>query len=146
MNQSTNGKIPVKYVLYAHYANLEKKDFQRWADGDGDKPAVLDGIAFLVSQFAALRDLLTAPGYEGLVVLFYAPGLTECFLGIEEGQTREELLKEHAALRFAQAVSSYIDGELEKDERLRARLRFVTALDLYDIFHGVNALDAEHLR
>src|ERR1035438_485914 len=110
MNQSTNGKIPVKYVLYAHYANLEKKDFQRWADGDGDKPAVLDGIAFLVSQFAALRDLLTAPGYEGLVVLFYAPGLTECFLGIEEGQTREELLKEHAALRFAQAVSSYIDG------------------------------------
>src|SRR5207245_2155965 len=134
-----NGKIQVRYVLYAHYANQEGPDFQKWADGKGEQPTSLPGIRFLVSHFPGLRDLLTAPGYEGLVVLFYAPGLTECFLGIEEGQTREELLQQHSSLRFAQAVSSYVDQELARDERLRARLRFVTALDLYDIFHGVNA-------
>ena len=137
-------KLPVKYVLYAHYANQEREDFKAWNDGRGTPAKELKGVSFLLSRFRSLRSLLTSPGYEGLVVLFYAPGLTECFDGI--GERREDLLKIHEPLRFAEAVSACVTEALRESSGLGPRLRFVTALDLYDIFQGVNALDADQLR
>jgi hypothetical protein len=92
MGQGADDKIPVKYVLYTHYANKEKQDFKCWNDGKGKPPAELDGIKFLISSVEELGDLLTSPGYEGLVVLFYAPGLAECLDGIEEGLSRDQLI------------------------------------------------------
>lgn len=132
MTRADANKIPVKYVLYSHYSHpQEKNDLKAWADGKGKPVEELEGVKFLLSRFASLQGLLTSPGHEGLVVLFFAPGLTECFDGIEE--KREDLLQAHAPLRFAEAVSDCVNRVLRENKRLYPRLRFVTSLDLYEL-------------
>lgn len=61
MNQEA---IPVKYVLYSHYADREQDDFRDWKNG---KIPVrdLEGMTFLRAHLKAVRDLLTSPGHEG---------------------------------------------------------------------------------
>jgi len=126
---TTQYPIPVRYVLYSHYP--EGKDFDSYKPEKG--PAELERVKSLVQHLPGLRGLLTWPGYEGLLVLFYAPGFAECLDGIAEGKDEETLL-EIPRLRFASAVQTYLKQLLEKDRVFAPRLRFVTPLDLQKIF------------
>jgi hypothetical protein len=136
--------VPVKYVLYSHYAFNEKKDFQAWKDGTPISDLV--GVKFLLDHLRGLRELLTSPAYEGLLVLFYAPGFADCFDGIERGKDLETLVQESKPLQFGRAVGEWIAETLYEDQELSCRLRFVTPLDLHSIFGRLNALEAENLR
>lgn len=128
---TTQYPIPVRYVLYSHYP--EGKDFDSYASGK--KPFELDGVQSLVRHLAGLRGLLTWSGYEGLLVLFYAPGFAECLEGIAAGEDKTTLTQRYKELEFASAVQTYLKQLLEKDyEELAPRLRFVTPLDLQEIF------------
>jgi hypothetical protein len=137
--------IPVKYVLYSHFGYNEKKDFEAWANGKGTPCDELDGVKFLAEHFTGLRELLTSPAYEGVLVLFYAPGFAECLDGIAQGKKRDELLVDEK-LRFADAVGRYVGTILQKHGDLASRLRFVTPLDLYDIFGRMNWTVAKDLQ
>src|SRR5438045_2544765 len=108
MTEVSDDKIPVKYVLYSHYP--EKKDFQAWEQGQGEQPFELEGVQVIISPTRSLRELLTSPGHEGLLVLFYAPGLRKCFDGIEQGKTVKQLLEE-PELQFAKEVQKHVVQE-----------------------------------
>jgi len=145
--------FPVKYVLYSHYGHLDEKDFNLWNDGQSMEVRELPGIRFLISRFPALLNLLTAQDedgdFEGLVVLFYALGLPEVFDGIaeeEEKPNKDALITKHIKLHFADVVQKCVDKELEQDYEMRRRIRFVTALDLFDIFARVKSVEADNLR
>src|SRR6266480_2480901 len=103
--------LPVRYVLYTHFpegtdfeAFLEQK--KHLSDHGNWKHEVsgLDGVRSLVSHLEGLRGLLTWPGYEGLLVLFYAPGLAECLDGIADRRSEPYLRKNCLKLRFAKTV------------------------------------------
>jgi hypothetical protein len=137
--------LPIYYVLYTHYPELD--DFNQYAKY-GTPPGDLPGVDFLVQHLSGLRGLLTWPGYEGLLVLFYAPGLAECLRGIANQQTREQLIDTCKELEFADAVHKYIDGVMKQDyEELLPRLRFFTALDLHQVFGRItNSKIADRLK
>ena len=136
--------LPIRYVLYTHYA--EGNDFN---DYSANKTLVgeLSGVCFLVRHLSGLRGLLTWPGYEGMLVLFYAPGLDECLEGIANHKTLQEL-ETCKRLAFAKAVHDYVDAIMnERYPDLLPRLRFVTALDLYRVFGRIRNSDiADRLR
>lgn len=124
-------QLPVRYVLYSHYP--EGQDYKRYCEGAKDV-SQLEGVKFLVSHLSGLNGLLTWPGYEGLLVLFYAPGFAEVLEGIDRRKNEKALLRLDE-LKFAKAVENYLKGELRKDyEGLLPRFRFVIALDLQRIF------------
>jgi hypothetical protein len=60
--------LPVRYVLYTHYS--EGNDWKDY-DSRNISPHKLDGVQYLVKHLSNLSGLLTWPGYEGLLVLFY---------------------------------------------------------------------------
>jgi hypothetical protein len=127
---------PVKYVLYSHYNAYEKEDFEAYkAQKDEEKNvSKLKGVRFLVRHLAGLSGLLTWPGYEGLLVLFYAPGFAKALEGIGRQEDEATLLR-HPELEFAKAVEIYLKSKLKKDyKKLLPRFRFVTPLDLQRIF------------
>jgi len=138
--------IPVKYVLYSHFGYREADDLKAWANGKGTPCDELDGVRFLAEHLTGLRELLASPAYEGILVLFYAPGFAECLRGIEQGKKRDELLAEYEKLRFADAVGRCVGTILQQHGELASRLRFVTPLDLYDIFGRMNWGVAKDLR
>jgi hypothetical protein len=135
--------LPVKYVLYTHYA--EGTDFEYYREGK--PPSDLAGVKYLVRHLSGLRGLLTWPGYEGLLVLFYSPGLVECLAGITHHDNIEEL-KSCKELEFSEAVRKYVDSLMKREYKdLLPRLRFFTSLDLYKVFGRVKHSDiADRLR
>ena len=136
--------ISVKYLLYTHFFYKEDKDFEKWKN---NKPwDELEGVQYLRQHLNGLKELLTSPAYEGLLVLFYAPGFAQCFDCIAEGMKRDELLATNEKLKFAESVKQYIGKILEDYGPLKTRLRFVTPLDLVDVFGRVSERVAEHLR
>jgi hypothetical protein len=142
--------IPVKYVLYSHFGHPhETKDLEAWDHGkkEGTPCAELESVKFLVGHLIGLRQLLTHPAYEGILVLFFASGFAECLDGIAQGKkTRDELLAKCEKLEFADAVGRYVGSVLQTDPEMASRLRFVTPLDLYDIFGRMNWTVAQNLR
>lgn len=141
----SNNAIPVKYVLFSHYGHLEKEDFK--AFHQNDLPiAGLRGVSYLLDHIRGLKELLTSPGHEGILVLFYASGY-ERFLkdlagavqeGPVEGSPPDDGLNR---LNFAQAVATYVRARL-KDENLTERVRFLTSHDLEIILGRVNAISS----
>ncbi len=130
--------IPVKYVLYSHYP--EGDDFKDYESGQ--KPSKLSGVKKLVRHLTGLRGLLTWPGYEGLLVLFYAPGFAKCLEGIAKGENEAALVENYPELKFAREVETYLNRLLEKKHKdLVPRLRFITPLDLQRIFGRMNRKD-----
>jgi hypothetical protein len=129
---TTEHPLPVRYVVYTHYP--EGHDFEKY-NADNTPPSKLDGVKDLVSHLKRLQGLLTWPGFEGLLVLFYAPGLARCLELIESRKSTSQLVQECKELEFARAVDIYLQ-DLMKDEykELVPRLRFVTALDLHQVF------------
>lgn len=134
MSLTTENSTPVRYVLYSHYP--EGDDLKHYDEGRVG-PDRLEGVQYLVKHFKGLRGMLTWPGYEGLLVLFYAPGLAKCLTGIGRGKSLNELVRDHVELRFASEVDKYIQEVMRKEfkeEEGVPRLRFITALDLHKVF------------
>lgn len=128
---TTENPTPVKYVLYSHYP--EGSDLEHYRRGTS--PDQLEGVQYLVRHFRGLRGMLTWPGYEGLLVLFYAPGFAKCLDGIANGKSAKDLVRDHEELRFARAVDDYVQEVMKKDfKETVPRLRFITALDLHKVF------------
>jgi hypothetical protein len=162
-----DASLPVKYVLYAHLGYREKEDFEAWSDDtvwrdsaeeDRYEQAAVNGggvlrhtsdldvVRYLRTHLRELRRLLNAYAHEGLLVLFYSPGFPESLSGIADGLDRSELLKRHRSLRFAHALAQYVEQNLLADPELANRVRFVTALDLADLFGRMNWATAINLR
>ncbi len=134
----------VKYVLYTHYSYREKEDFKLWSSKKSC--ADISSVVFLADHFNGLRELLTSPAYEGVLVIFYAPGFAECLDGIALGKSRDELLEENDRVRFSAEVGQYISTLLQEHGELATRVRFVTPIDLYDIFGRMNWSIVKDLR
>ncbi|MGZ8845655.1 MAG: hypothetical protein ACXW3C_04245 [Pyrinomonadaceae bacterium] len=127
---TTEHAFPVKYVLYSHYP--EGDDLKAYPER---KVEELDGVKDLVRHLKRLQGLLTWTGFEGLLVLFYAPGLAECLDGIQSRKTKEDLERNCKGLQFARAVDTYLQDRMREEYKdLVPRLRFVTALDLHKVF------------
>lgn len=136
-------QVTVKHVLYSHYGTYERSDFDNYNNGTAIED--LEGIKHLEKHFRGLKELLTTPGHEGLLVLFYAPGFAEFLSGIAQGKTIEYLVEEHPNLKFADAFSKCVRSKLIEAE-LSNRVRFVTSIDLGVIFGQVHAIFAENFR
>src|SRR5213596_3376824 len=100
---TTKYRLPVRYVLYSHYP--EQQDFDTYSKGT--PPQELAGVQYLIDHLNGLQGLLTWPGYEGLLVLFYSPGLAKCLELIESIKTSSDLIQECKELEFASAVETY---------------------------------------
>jgi hypothetical protein len=133
----------VKYVLYTHYWQGQDDDFKAYQQDP--RPETLTGIAELLAHMPGLRQLLTAPGHEGMAVIFYAPGYRRFLEAIAHSENIDELLRRDDAdtleLRFARDVSVYVKTKLN-ELGLGARVRFLTPLDLRVILGRVNAIFA----
>src|ERR1041385_4633575 len=138
--------LPVKYVLYSHYSPSDDSDFAAYRSGASVEQ--LDGIKRLPDYFRGLRELLTTPGHEGILLLFFAPGFEEFIRELGDCPRHDEngllkyLLDKSEKLRFAQSCSDYIRRQLNA-AGLASRVRFLTALDLQVILGRVNAVFAE---
>lgn len=126
MNQQT---LSVKYVLYSHYAASEIKDYKSYSK-DNNPVESLDGIRHLEDHFKGLKELLNAPGHEGLLVLFYSSGFEEFIEGIKKGLDEQEILAEYDRLKFADEIAKCIRKKLSEAD-LKNRVRIVTPLDLF---------------
>lgn len=135
---------PVKYVLYTHYGYNEGKDFEAWVKGTA--PENLVGVQYFAEHLNGLHQLLTSPAYEGVLVMFYAPGFPDCLDGIAMGRLKSQLLTENNRIEFAAAVGQSITALLQRYNDLPARVRVVTPIDLYDIFGRMNWAIAQNLR
>jgi hypothetical protein len=140
----TDRAIPVKYVLYTHYWQTEREDMKEHFTNHV-KVERLPGLNQLVSYFPGLRQLLTASGHEGILVLFYTPGyawfldaLTRSDLEKRLAESTDEAAK---ALRFARAAGNYIRRRAA-EHGLAERIRFITPLDLDPILGGANTVFA----
>ena len=136
-------QVTVKYVLYSHYGAYERSDFDKFKNGTAIED--LEGIIHLEKHLRGLKELLTTPGHEGLLVLFYAPGFAEFLSGIAHGNAIENLVQEHPSLKFADAFSNCVRSKL-KDAKLSSRVRFATSIDLEVIFGQVHAIFAENFK
>jgi hypothetical protein len=133
----------VKYVLYSHYSLHEKEDFDVYKKKKGRvKANDLKGVSNLISYFRGLKELLSAPGHEGLLMLFYAKGF-EQFLDAKGPRVSQKdqkvLIRSSMELRFAATVAKLVYSELVK-AKLADRIRFITALDLGIIIGRVNEI------
>jgi hypothetical protein len=136
---STEYPLHVRYVLYTHYP--EGNDFNQYRDY-GTSPSELPGVRFLVKHLSGLHGLLTWPGYEGVLVLFYSPGLDECLDGIANHLSIARLKTTCKELEFVKTVHDYVDGVMSEEyKELLPRLRFFTALDLHNVFGRITNSD-----
>ncbi|HLK56277.1 MAG TPA: hypothetical protein VKU00_06920 [Chthonomonadaceae bacterium] len=143
----------VKYVLYVHYAFSEEADFKAY--NEGTPPENLRCVHHLMNHIRGLKELLTSPGHEGQLVLFYAPGYERFLKFLAERQDIERLRQDidHInldqyedpngvrQLRFAKAVGEYVQRELRK-WNIAERVRFVTSFDLGVILGRANTVFA----
>ena len=136
--------LPVRYVLYTHYPEThhpEGNDFIHYRD-HGVMPRDLPGVRFLVKHLAGLRGLLTWPGYEGVLVLFYSPGLGECLEGIANHVPIKSLRNTFRELEFGKAVADHLHSVISHEyPELVPRLRFFTANDLHKVFGRITNSD-----
>lgn len=135
--------LPIRHVLYSHYAAHEDEDHKAFSEGT--PPGKLRVVQHLEAHRRGLAELLGTPGYEGILVLFYAPGFAEFLTGIAHGKSDEQLLQENESLRFAAAVARCVRGLLERAQ-LAQRVRFITALDLKVILGQAHTILAEKFR
>jgi len=136
-------EVTVKYVLYSHYGANERSDFESFLKGM--PPDKLQGVQHLEQHFRGLKELLTSPGHEGLLVLFYAPGFAEFLKGIADRKSQEDLINKTDSLRFATVVANCVRKKLEAAQ-LSQRVRFVTSIDLGVIFGQVHTIFSENFR
>jgi hypothetical protein len=144
-----NDPPPVKYALYSHYMAHQNEDFKAFTERN-TPPESLAGVIYLQNHFRGLRELLTTPGHEGLLVLFYAPdeSYMQFLQGIadkEQGTSDASLKKRYESLRFADAVAECVRGKLAK-AKLEERVRFLTPLDLRVILGRVNTIFASKFK
>ncbi len=135
---------PVRYVLYSHYGKDDGSDRRAYVESGKDRSCIPDlpGVKYLVSHFRGLRELLTAPGHEGALVLFYAPGYREFLDGEARGRDPDALLQGEPALQFARDVQDHVRQELDRAQ-LADRVRFITPLDFHVMLGRVNAKFAD---
>jgi len=136
------GNSPVRYVLYSHYGHGEQEDLAAFTRGV--PVAELDGVRHLLAHARGLRELLTAPGHEGLLVLFYAPGYERFLRALANGEDDGKLLSsfddvECRPLAFAKAVADFVQDELDA-QGIGDRVRFLTSFDLRVVLGRVNAI------
>ncbi len=134
----TEVAIPTKYILFSHYAAHESGDFEAFTKL-GTHPIDLPGVRFLIEHLRGLRELLTSPGHEGLLVLFYASGYEDFLNGLVHGKDDEVLRSESPQLLFAEAVARVVRETLEK-VGLQDRVRFLTSFDLRVVLGRANAI------
>jgi len=136
--------LPARYnfVLYSHYA-YEKEDFA--AHNKGVPAGELPGVLNLREHLRGLKELLTTPGHEGLLVLFYGIGFEEFVsaMGTDDAARKAHLLK-HERLKFARIIAERVRQDM-KDVQLSDRVRFMTPLDLEVILGDVKNILKEHL-
>jgi len=127
-------------VLYSHFSFYEEADFKSF----NEKRPIQDsrGLALLKKQLPGLRELLTSPGYEGLLVLFYARGLQKFMHAVQERMPAERMTEQYPELKFSAAFSNEVQ-KLLAAEGLEERVRFITPLDLGVILARVNVIAAE---
>jgi hypothetical protein len=130
----------VKYVLYSHFTYHEGEDFEAFKVGT--PVAELDGLRHLEQHFRGLRELLTSPGHEGLLVLFYTPGFEEFLAGVVDRRTPQDLVAASESLHFAAEVAASVREKLS-EAGLGERVRFITSLDLEVILGRVNTIFAD---
>jgi len=65
----SEGTLAVKYVLYSHSWMHEKDDFTALAKGA--RPRDFPSVVELLAHLRGLKELLNAPGHEGMFVIFY---------------------------------------------------------------------------
>ena len=135
----------IKYVLYTHYRRWQDADFHAWSQPGAPGVGHLKDLQFLSRYLPRLRELLTAPCHEGMLVVFYSAGFRELLDGVARNRSRTWLLDEVPVLRFAHEVGEAMAELLEK-ESLHTRVRFITPLDLYDVFDRMNWDEARQLR
>lgn len=126
----------VQYVLYSHYGMLEKEDFE--ACRNHVPLEKLPGVERLSRHLRGLRELLTTPGYEGMLVLFcYAKGLRDFLDGLESASLHHDLPDNHGLL-FASKVAECLTSQLAENG-LADRVRIITPVDLAVIFGHADA-------
>lgn len=140
----SDGVLAVKYVLYSHSWMHEKKDFEQSAAGAD--PRQLPSVVELLTHLQGLKELLNAPGHEGIFVIFYAPGYERFLAAISSNeQNIKQIIEADQGLRLARTVSECVKDELRK-AGLERRVRFLTPLDLEVVLGRVNAISASKFR
>jgi hypothetical protein len=110
------------------------------------KPQDLPSVVELLAHLRGLKELLTAPGHEGMFVIFYAPGYERFLAAVSSNeQNIREVIASDDGLCLARTVSDYVRGELGKTG-LEKRVRFLTPLDVEVVFGRVNAVSAAKFR
>lgn len=133
-------QLAAKYVLYSHYSYEEDSDFKTFEQSH--TTSELKGIAWLNDHLRGLAELLKTPGYEGVLVLFYAPGFLEFLAGVEKQKEKSQLRAESSKLRFAEAFVLHAREQLHQAELLD-RVRILSSLDLYAILGSTHPNFAE---
>lgn len=132
--------IPVKYVLFSHYWMTERDDMKARFDKHVEVEN-LPGLNDLVGYFRGLRQLLTAPGHEGILVLFYSPGYALFLDSLGGGAADVAAAKGAKELKFASEAAAYIRRRAA-EYGIADRLRFITPLDLDPILGRANTVFA----
>src|SRR4051794_23681222 len=88
-----NNGSDVRYVLFSHYAYKDGEKEDQLAFQRGTPAEELEGVQWLVKHLRGLEELLTCPGHQGMLVLFYAPGYQEFLDGLVRSETDERLMR-----------------------------------------------------
>ncbi len=102
MEQNT---LAIKYVLYSHYSVSEQDDFEKYSNNEVDSIEKLNGVQHLENHLKGLKELLTAPGHEGQLVLFYSSGFEEFIHGISESNDVKTMVKNYPRLAFSSKIA-----------------------------------------
>ncbi|PWU12328.1 MAG: hypothetical protein C5B49_16520 [Bdellovibrio sp.] len=137
--------LPTSYVLYSHFFFFEKQDFETFVKSAESQTVELKGLEVLRRYLPELRRLLTAPGSEGYLVIYYACGLKQFLEGVQKGMRSREMPDKYPELRFAKAFSERFN-RLLVSAQLGERIRFITSLDLGVVLDRVNVPSAEALQ
>jgi hypothetical protein len=128
---------PIKYILYSHYGVFEEKDYEAWSAAGTNRKASrdLNCIQQLRHHLGGLKELLTTPGHEGNLILFYLPGFRWTLDKLAE---RDESPESADHLVMAAEVATVIESEL-REAGLTNHVRFMTAQDLKPILEKAHA-------
>jgi hypothetical protein len=127
-------ETPVMYALYSHFGVFEDADFRNWSEAKRTKdlnPARgLQAVNHLRNHLRELKSLLTTPGHEGMLILFYSPGFRWMLDDLARDVYSTTDTKEHFELAADVADEVYRLLQDPEHEKLAARLRFITAQDI----------------
>ena len=108
---------------------------------------ILEGVRRLLSHCRSLRELLTTPGHEGLLVLFLATGYERFLqaLAKPKPENLDDLVDsddpESNPLRYVQEVANHLRSKL-KNEGLHHHVQILTCFELDVILGRVNTIFA----